>query len=314
MVDEGKYLDAIEAYNSAIDSSNNNKTISQSLLQKAMTLSMHLNLPDEALLIYDRIYYEFPQMADSALYQKALLLFESSRFKESIKIMHNYQRQFPDGKFIFHIEAILNKAYLLIDKKIKTEQYETEPILRVLISKNGKQKQIDNIKIVSTSMKVYHKDTLVITGDEFEFYNKNNKIIVYHNKKPVHSGLIEEIDIESNHLIEFASKKKYRLLRGNLHLKAVKGKIRVINYVLIEDYLRSVVPSESIPSWPEETLKAQTIAARTYAYKKVLTRRKFDFDLYDDTWDQVYGGVKKETKKTDKIIQKTRGIIIVSYR
>ncbi|ETR64891.1 MAG: stage II sporulation protein D, partial [Candidatus Magnetoglobus multicellularis str. Araruama] len=93
-------------------------------------------------------------------------------------------------------------------------------------------------------------------------------------------------------------------------LKAMNKKLYVINYIFIEQYLRSVVPCESISSWPGETLKAQAIAARTYAYKKFISKRSYDFDLYDDTWDQVYGGVEKETKRTDKMVEQTKGIII----
>jgi len=314
LVDEGRYLEAIEAYDSAIDSSVKDKTIYNSLLQKAVVFSIYLNLPDEALLIYDRIYNEFSQMAETALYQKALLLFESSYYKQSIKIMQKYQQQFPNGKFIFHVEVLLNQAENYSNKKTKSKRLDTEPILRILISKNGKHKQIKNVKLIAPTMKINHRDTPILTGNTFEFYNKNNRITICHNKKTIHLDSIEELFIESNHPIIFITKKKHRMYRGKICLKPIKGKLQVINYVLIEQYLRSVVPCESISSWPKETLKAQIIAARTYAYKKLLSRREWDFDLYDDTWDQVYGGVEKETNKINKIIQETRGIIIITKK
>ena len=64
--------------------------------------------------------------------------------------------------------------------------------------------------------------------------------------------------------------------------------LQVINSVGLEDYLQGVVPAESPASWPAEALKAQAIAARTYA---ITTAKSDDFDHYADTRSQVYKGV-----------------------
>jgi stage II sporulation protein D len=92
-----------------------------------------------------------------------------------------------------------------------------------------------------------------------------------------------------------------------------KGKLLVVNHVDIEDYLLSVVPSESIPSWPLETLKAQAVTARTYAYYQILHRRNKPYDLVDDEGDQAYGGVDKEHPKATKAVKLTEGQVLV-YR
>lgn len=79
--------------------------------------------------------------------------------------------------------------------------------------------------------------------------------------------------------------------RGVLELqpRAVGG-LQVVNALGLEDYVRGVVAGESPSSWPAEALKAQAVAARTYA---ITTNKPGDgFDHYADTRSQVYGGVK----------------------
>ncbi|MPV38071.1 SpoIID/LytB domain-containing protein [Georgenia subflava] len=78
--------------------------------------------------------------------------------------------------------------------------------------------------------------------------------------------------------------------RGTLRLvgsAGVAGAFDVVNHLRLEDYLRGVVPRESPSAWPAEALKAQAVAARSYA----LTEKKAaHFDTCDTTQCQVYGG------------------------
>jgi stage II sporulation protein D len=83
--------------------------------------------------------------------------------------------------------------------------------------------------------------------------------------------------------------------------------ISVINEVSLEDYVQGVVPAESPASWPLEALKAQAIAARTYA---ITTSRSGDFDQYADTRSQVYAGVAVETTASNEAVTETRGQVV----
>jgi stage II sporulation protein D len=83
--------------------------------------------------------------------------------------------------------------------------------------------------------------------------------------------------------------------------------LQVINSVGLEDYLKGVVPAESPASWPAEALKAQAIAARTYA---ITTAKSDDFDHYADTRSQVYDGVGIEQESTNQAIADTRGQVV----
>ena len=99
--------------------------------------------------------------------------------------------------------------------------------------------------------------------------------------------------------------------RGSIEVHNVLGNICVINIVSMNDYLKSVVPSEIPSTWPMETLKCQAVAARTYSYYHILNGTKTDiFDLDATTRSQVYTGVKAEKPSTSKAVEDTEGIII----
>jgi stage II sporulation protein D len=95
--------------------------------------------------------------------------------------------------------------------------------------------------------------------------------------------------------------------RGALELAPVQGRLRVVNVVGLEQYLLGVVPREVSPRWPLEALKAQAVAARSYALAK---RRSGPFDLYPDERSQVYGGVAAEHGTTTAAVQATAGEVL----
>lgn len=92
------------------------------------------------------------------------------------------------------------------------------------------------------------------------------------------------------------------------------GGITVVNRLLLESYLRGVVPSEMPASFPHEALKAQAVTARVEAISKLGRRHPFEpFDLCDDVHCQVFSGISKLAAETDRAIQSTRGTFMV-YR
>lgn len=88
----------------------------------------------------------------------------------------------------------------------------------------------------------------------------------------------------------------------------------LVNILDIEEYLRGVVPLELGKRGEEdlEALKAQAVAARTYAYKRIEERKTFLFDLYSTVKDQVYGGANVEYREADIAVKITKDIILTS--
>ena len=100
--------------------------------------------------------------------------------------------------------------------------------------------------------------------------------------------------------------------KGEFVVTANGNKVNAINVVDMEDYLRGVVPYEigRLDESKFEALKAQAVAARTYAYKHYGSRTAQGFDIYADTRDQVYKGLQSATELTDKAVRETQGVVM----
>jgi len=95
---------------------------------------------------------------------------------------------------------------------------------------------------------------------------------------------------------------------GDMEVRLVDGGIRLINHIFLEHYLYGVVPYEMSNSWPMEALKAQAIAARTYAVK-CRTSLSY-FDLYDTETSQVYRGYNPSWQNAIKAVDETYGMVL----
>jgi stage II sporulation protein D len=96
--------------------------------------------------------------------------------------------------------------------------------------------------------------------------------------------------------------------RGSLELRSSLGGVNVVNVLALDEYLQGVVPAESPSSWPAEALKAQAVAARSFA---VTSSKAGDgFDHFADTRSQVYGGVAVEAASTTEAVRQTAGQVV----
>ncbi len=98
----------------------------------------------------------------------------------------------------------------------------------------------------------------------------------------------------------------YELHPGSIHLSIANGFLQAVLYAPVEEYLLGVVPYEMSDSFPLEALKAQAVAARTYALRKAGTGK--EYDLVDNTNDQAYYGVKVENKNAAQAVKETEGL------
>jgi len=100
-----------------------------------------------------------------------------------------------------------------------------------------------------------------------------------------------------------------RAYRGQIEVGVTAQKLSAINIVGLEHYLAGVVPQEMPSAWPEEALKAQAVAARSYALARRLGGK--GFDLYADVRSQVYGGISGEHPRATAAIQATAGEVLL---
>ena len=99
--------------------------------------------------------------------------------------------------------------------------------------------------------------------------------------------------------------------RGRMLIARRDRGLIAVNYVLLGDYLYSVVGSEMSPGWAIESLKAQSVAARSYALTHNIRPASKDyFDLDNTQRFQAYKGISREANTTQAAVQATAGEFI----
>ncbi len=101
-----------------------------------------------------------------------------------------------------------------------------------------------------------------------------------------------------------------RWYRGRALLVPTSSGLTAVNYVDLEQYLYSVLGGEMPSSWPIESLKAQAVAARSYALYQRQSSANTVFDVGNTTTWQVYRGLQDETSSTQAAVNATAGQVL----
>lgn len=109
--------------------------------------------------------------------------------------------------------------------------------------------------------------------------------------------------------IYIAESEKHALYEGDLTLAVHGGGLRPILKIRIEDYLKGVVAYEMSDSFPLEALKAQAVAARTYAMSRKFASGGRAYDLTDTASDQVFKGYDPKYANVIAAVDATNGVV-----
>ena len=110
--------------------------------------------------------------------------------------------------------------------------------------------------------------------------------------------------------IFIAESEKDAKYTGDLNISIDEdGCLKCILYINMEDYLKGVIAYEMSDSWPLEALKAQAVAARTYAMQRKWNADSRDYDLVDTTADQVYKGYNHVYTNVIEAVEATAGVV-----
>lgn len=101
-----------------------------------------------------------------------------------------------------------------------------------------------------------------------------------------------------------------RRYRSALELRYKSGGLTAVNIVPVDDYLRSVVPEEMPVDWPAEAIKAQSVAARSFALASRGRHASDGYDLCTTTHCQLYTGIDAEKSASNAAIKATRGEVL----
>jgi stage II sporulation protein D len=135
-------------------------------------------------------------------------------------------------------------------------------------------------------------------GRDYQFADAGSKVLLRSARGHKIASCGRSGTAKGGHGIRVDGKGTYR---GKLVAKARLG-LLVVNKVGLDDYARGVIGNEMSPSWPQEALRAQAVASRSYALSAGGGK---GFDVYDDTRSQVYGGKGSESKATNRAVAST---------
>ncbi|MCX8124647.1 MAG: SpoIID/LytB domain-containing protein [Spirochaetes bacterium] len=192
-------------------------------------------------------------------------------------------------------------AFVLISGCVPPPEY---------LAKTGKRIGLDNDYIKVLLLRDQLKVEIVTTA--------KTKVTKLQNNAIVYNGDAKRFVVFDNQLSQALQFESWNneiqvngiSVRGMIQLYPVVGKIQVVNVLKMNEYLYGVLPSEIMPGWPMEVLKAQAVAARTYAYYHLMKTGSTYFDLYGTHNFQVYKGKTVETQATNKAVDTTAGIIM----
>lgn len=136
--------------------------------------------------------------------------------------------------------------------------------------------------------------------------------LAWRNARGKYTTLTTKLDSSTWHVATKAKVVKVRLpngatreYRGTLRLIKRGSGGRTVNKVKLEDYVRSVVPSEMPTSWARDAVRAQAVAARSYAIRTRESTGYSGYDICDTTACQVYGGRATTTSSGKRIVRET---------
>ena len=155
-------------------------------------------------------------------------------------------------------------------------------------------------------------EVLLPAGAQVSVFLRNGQLALFYNGLSVNAG--KELQLLRQQDGDIEPGIRFNLFAGvypgDLTLSVQDGAIRPVLKLPLENYLLGVVPYEMSDSFPLEALKVQAICARTYALSRMNQNRSAEWDLVDNTNDQVFRGTPAQNENSSKAIEETAGLVL----
>jgi stage II sporulation protein D len=193
-----------------------------------------------------------------------------------------------------------------------TSTYIRVPFVRVLLEENISQIFVGADDAFAIECLKQGKQTIYYSGQAVRVESTNRNLTVRDHRNNVIESSLDEVNIiprGTGNRVNLG-KKRYR---GILKILPHGETLRLVNVIYMEDYLRGVVPPEiGLRTDSEfEAVKAQAVAARTYAMAHLKQYRGEAFDMKSSVIDQVYEGAKVEERLINRAIDATTGQVLM---
>lgn len=188
-----------------------------------------------------------------------------------------------------------------------TNQPEPGNVVRVLLTRLRLTNRLDIALDGSYSLEPY--GIAFQRGSKLTLSTAQEGLILYYEGMAMH---LPQLTLKRHAVADAEAENGLRLngnanlFAGDLAVSSVEGGLQAILHIPMEEYLLGVVPYEMSDSFPVEALKAQAIAARTYAQRKVGSAQAYD--VVDNTNDQVFKGYNKRNAQAAQAIRETANL------
>ncbi len=196
----------------------------------------------------------------------------------------------------------------------KPDSYIRIPFVRVLLEDNVDNAVFSTRQSFAVECLAQGEQTVYYSSRPVKVKNENFKLTVENESGTTIQKFVDEVNIiprGSDNRIRFGNKR----YRGIIKILPSGLNIRLINIVYMEDYLRGVVPPEIGKRTEEEieAVKAQAVAARTYAMAHLKQYPGEPYDMKSSIIDQIYEGVNVENPLVNRAIDETAGHVIMYH-
>ena len=204
-------------------------------------------------------------------------------------------------------------SFLELVGGIANSEYEDDGVLRVWLKSLG----------APESLTLTLDGNYTVEGDAGFRFDRGSKIVLSAGEEGVWlsaGGLkldmgpgltLKRHAASGENGIRIAETDGENLFVGDLSVSLQEGGgLHVVLSIQIEDYLMGVVGYEMSDSWPVEALKAQAVAARTYAMqRKQAASAGNDYDVVNTTADQVFKGYNAAYTNVETAVKETEGVV-----
>ncbi|MCW7753972.1 SpoIID/LytB domain-containing protein [Desulfobotulus sp. H1] len=295
-LEEQRYTLAIHILRSWAAVSDSPDDRAKALWMEARIQALHMENTDEAAASLDRLLTAYPKspLLGDARFEKAVLAMQSGRKEKAIQGFADFVTAFPD-----HPRRQSAGSFLRFLQGRQTLPSTAREGIRVALSLDTSRIQISGSALTVTDMvtdaEVCKGSSLILDTD------RSGRIRI--NGRPTGQPL----SIRSPDGSFLLNGRRHR---GRLQVHSTAGHLLLVNVLDLESYLKGVVPAEMPPSWPEEALKAQAVAARTYALHHMEKRKYEPYDVKSDTRSQVFS-TEREHPRSSAAVTATRGEVMV---
>lgn len=314
LLDEGRFLECADAWNTVYNFSLLPADRAEALVRTGDVYALFLDLPDQALAMYERAIHAFPGRPEleNAYFNAGMLLYETRRYAESESYFTSYLRLFARGKrrstATFMLERLRDE--MTAGRVAPSDQDDNKGAgsITSLLSRRGQEPSV-RVAIANAQ-----QISFVLSGDVAGF-GKGALRRGSHTVSISNDSLLLNGQPAGTHVtLSMAEGVRMRLgdidYSGTVIFQPRGGRVLVVNTLGLESYLAGVLPEEMPLSFQDSALQAQAIAARSYALYLMEKSQDKPFDVSGSTASQVYGGVGVGSTRTRNAVAKTRGRVL----